>query len=168
MFVLVTLIIASFGSLITGSATSSTDTLRRPCQVTAFTSASRLMPYVLCLAKRCWSDASQPAAPSAACPRPRPTTHSSRSRPAGSQEMQSQRRSREHRRVDRAGWPSRSWFRGSSSSWPVIGVAISPGATGRTQAQREPQSRATAPAPLHAMTDTAPQKSDDEPVLPRP
>src|SRR6476619_2965618 len=42
MLVLVTLMIASLGSLITGSATSSTDTLRRPCQVTAFTSASRL------------------------------------------------------------------------------------------------------------------------------
>ena len=28
--------------------------------------------------------------------------------------------------------------------------------------------RATAPSPLHAMADAAPQKSDDEPVLARP
>src|ERR1700750_1886707 len=35
MLVLVTLMIASVGSLITGSGTVSTDTFRRPCHVTA-------------------------------------------------------------------------------------------------------------------------------------
>ena len=38
---LVTLMIASLGSLMIGSATSSTETSRKPCQVTAFISASR-------------------------------------------------------------------------------------------------------------------------------
>jgi hypothetical protein len=46
MFVLVTLMIASFGSLITGSATSSTEMSRKPCQVTAFIVVLRLTPVV--------------------------------------------------------------------------------------------------------------------------
>src|SRR5688572_5440557 len=36
--------IASLGSLMTGSGTSSTEMSRKPCQVTAFISASRLAP----------------------------------------------------------------------------------------------------------------------------
>src|SRR5215211_7500522 len=46
MLVLVTLMIASLGSLMIVSATSSTETLRWPCQVTAFIDASRLTPVV--------------------------------------------------------------------------------------------------------------------------
>src|SRR6187200_1086365 len=46
MLVLVTLMIASLGSLIIGSATSSTDTSRLPCQVTAFIPASWLTPVI--------------------------------------------------------------------------------------------------------------------------
>src|SRR3954447_20832099 len=46
MLGLVTLMIASLGFWMIGSETSSTDTFRRPCQVTAFNSASRLTPVV--------------------------------------------------------------------------------------------------------------------------
>jgi hypothetical protein len=55
MLVLVTLMIASLGSLMIGSATSSTETLRWPCQVTAlmrvvfpaisYANHSRTRPY---------------------------------------------------------------------------------------------------------------------------
>jgi L-lactate permease len=46
MLVLVTLMIGSFGSLITGSATSSTEMSRKPCQVTAFILVLRRAPVV--------------------------------------------------------------------------------------------------------------------------
>ena len=46
MLVLVTLMIASLGSLMIGSATSSHETSRNPCQVTAFIVVSRLTPVV--------------------------------------------------------------------------------------------------------------------------
>jgi hypothetical protein len=44
MLVLVTLMFASFGSLITGSTTSSTWMSRKPCQVTAFILVLHLAP----------------------------------------------------------------------------------------------------------------------------
>ena len=44
MLVLVTLMIASLDSLMIGSSTSSTETLRNPCQATAFIEVSRLAP----------------------------------------------------------------------------------------------------------------------------
>ena len=43
MLVLVIRTMASFGSLITGSGTCSTRTLRWPCQVTAFINASSVL-----------------------------------------------------------------------------------------------------------------------------
>jgi hypothetical protein len=44
MLVLVTLMIASLGSLMIGSSTSLTVTSRNPCQVTAFIEVLRLAP----------------------------------------------------------------------------------------------------------------------------
>ena len=73
MLVLVTLMMASFGSLIIGSATSSTAMSRKPCQVTAF--ISRVTP---CASRR-WSDAA--GISSATCRHRPPTTLPSRNRP---------------------------------------------------------------------------------------
>ena len=49
MLVLVTLMIASLGSLMIGSATSSIETSRNPCQVTAFIVVSCLTPSAVAL-----------------------------------------------------------------------------------------------------------------------
>jgi hypothetical protein len=83
MLVLVTLMIGSFGSLITGSATSSTEMSRKPRQVTAF------HPRATPCASRHWSDASRLEAPSAACRHRPPRTLPSRNRPAGLRERRS-------------------------------------------------------------------------------
>ena len=102
-------------------------------------------PHGLIQGRRQSSDARcEPAiGPSAACRRPPPRTPRSRSRPPARRGRRPPRRPRGRRRAGPAARRDDACpVVGSLSSWPVIGVAISPGATALTVMPCSASSRA--------------------------